>query len=1208
MQLCPWLFLTIHEKMRKLITFLFFLLPTPIVFSQHHAHNDEEVAACRAEKTTYVRRYLFKEENKVAFAANYHITLEEFFQLNPIYTESMVFLIGDRLCKNVISEKEIVTSAHKFIQQNQNNLLFEEAKGLFGEKLLGKFIYEGDATNSVFPLAAGDPCTNPDFSSNNYNGWQTLCGTTNGTAYTVVGATQYVPGNNAACGNTQQHTIFTGGTDPIVPSIQCVNPNGPTGGASVRIGDGTGSGSRGAILRQTFLVSAASSAFSYSYAAVLEDPGHPSNQQPFFKATIYDQNNNPITCGQYQAFAGDGQSGWVDMGSYVYKNWSTAFVDLTSYIGQNVTVEFTVGDCSPSAHYAYAYVQAACTSLDITMSAPAICSGQSVTISAPSSAQNYLWNTGQNTQNITVTIPGTYTVNLTPNNAFGPNCGLTLSVTVPSAQAPAANFSYSNTVLCEKDTIFFVNTSTAPGTDTIQSITWSFGDGISIPNGYGPVVGVSQTGGTHMDPSHYYSSYGNKTVTMTVTSQSGCTATATKTLSMLFAPTVTAGNDINICQGNTATLTAVGAVSFSWSGAPHNTPFEPPVGTNVYYVTGIGATGCPGVDSMIVTVTPGPAVFAGNDTAICAGSSLQLSAITQAPSFSWNNGVQNNVAFTPTATTSYIVSASQGACVGRDTILITVNNLPTINAGSDIITCENDSITLSASGGVNYTWSHNVTDNVGFLPSVGSTRYGVLGTDANGCENTDSVDVLVIALPTVVASNDTVVCVGQSVVLSATGTAPSFNWSNGVQNGVAFQPTASQWYFVSYSTAEGCAANDSVYVTVNAFPIVNAGNDITVCDKQSFSLQANGSATNYVWTPNVNVNTPIVLPVGDYTYILAGTSNGNCTSYDTVQVKVIPNPIVNAGLDQSICMGDSVVLSASGSGVPFIWNNNVQNGMSFYPTQTRQYIVQTQVVNGCVGYDTVLVVVNNLPVISLEDSLVVCENTPIVLSVNANGTISWSNGVQNGVGFQQNVGEQVYTVTVTDANNCKASEAIKVIVVGAPQANITANPTNGIAPLLVDFTNNSSGNYYQATWNFGDNTTSSSLDSLLSHTYTQPGEYLVQLLIQNEYCESVDTITIIVKDKPIEPLKYQIPNVFTPNGDGTNDEYHFSLENAEYVKAYVYNRWGTFVALYDDVNGAWDGKHHTGEDASGGVYFVVYEIKGLDGSFVEGSTFVHLFR
>src|SRR5690606_22683671 len=102
-------------------------------------------------------------------------------------------------------------------------------------------------------------------------------------------------------------------------------------------------------------------------------------------------------------------------------------------------------------------------------------------------------------------------------------------------------------------------------------------------------------------------------------------------------------------------------------------------------------------------------------------------------------------------------------------------------------------------------------------PSVGSTRYGVLGTDANGCENTDSVDVLVIALPTVVASNDTVVCAGQSVVLSATGTAPSFNWSNGVQNGVAFQPTASQWYFVSYSTAEGCAANDSVYVTVNAF-------------------------------------------------------------------------------------------------------------------------------------------------------------------------------------------------------------------------------------------------------------------------------------------------------------------------------------------------------------------------------------------------------
>lgn len=1209
--MCPWFFLLkmfIKKMMRKLFSLLLLTLPTSFIFSQTHLHDDTEIAMCRNEKKQFTKNYLLNSEYSKAFRAYFNISADKFFELNPIYAETMTFLIGNKLCNQEINTTQIATEVNRFIELNRNNLLFQESIGINGEKLLGKFIYEGNPDNSVFPLAAGDPCTNPDFSSNNYTGWETFCGTTNGTAYTVVGTTQYVPGNNAPCGNTAQHTIFTGGTDPVVPSIQCVNPNGPLGGASVRIGDGTGTGARGAVLRQTFLVSAASSAFSYSYAAILEDPGHSPNQQPFFKANIYDQNNNPIICGQYQAYAGDGQNGWVDLGSYVYRNWTTNFVDLTPYIGQNVTVEFSVGDCSPTAHYAYAYVQAACTSLDITMSAPAICSGQPVTITAPASAQNYLWNTGNNTQTIVATIPGTYTVNLTPNNTHGPNCSMSLSVNVPAAQSPTANFTYSNTILCEKDTIYFQNTSTIPGNDTIQGVSWSFGDGISIPNGFGVVNGVSQTGGTHTDPSHYYLNYGNKVVTMTVTSQNGCKATTTKTIQMLFTPTVIAGNDISICQGQTATLTASGAVSYSWSGgAPHNTAFEPPVGTNVYYVTGVGATGCKGIDSIVVNVSSGPQLFAGNDTTLCLGDTLILNAITQIPSFSWNNGVQNNVPFVPTISTSYIVSGTQAGCAGRDTIQVTINNLPNINAGNDTIVCENATIALSAQGGVSYVWNNSVTNGIPFTPNIGAVRYGVLGTDANGCSNTDSVLVTTIAVPSIIANNDTSVCAGNAVTLTASGTAPSFNWSNGVQNGVAFIPAVSQWYYVNYTTPQGCATNDSVYVTVNAKPVVNAGNDISICEGSSFVLQHGGTANNYSWSNNFNSNSPIFLPVGSYNLVLTGSSNAGCVEYDTVLVTVNPSPNVNAGMDQSICWGDSVVLNAIGVGAPFVWNYNVQNNVAFNPTETRQYIVQTQAVNGCIGRDTVNVIVHNLPTIQLEDSLFFCENTPIVLTVNGNGTVVWSNNVQNGVAFQQNVGSQYYTVIVTDANNCSNSDSIKVVVVAAPDAQLAANPTVGIAPLPVDFLNNSSGNYTNAIWNFGNNQTLTTLDSLVSHTYTQPGEYTVVLTISNAYCEDTTSIIILVDDKPIEPLKYVIPNVFTPNGDGSNDEYHFSLENAEYVKAYVYNRWGSFVALYDDVNGAWDGNHESGEKASDGVYFVVYEIKGLDGTFVQGSTFVHLF-
>ncbi len=1195
--------------MRNFLPFLILIFTIQTTFTQQHNHDDTEIVACRNQKMQLAQNYIFQSENKRAFEANYHISLEKFFELNPIYTGTMIFQLGEQLCANELQESAILARATQFIKQNEENLLFAEAIGVNGEKLLGKFIYEGNPNSSVFPLAAGDPCTNPDFTQNNYTGWQTLCGTTNGTAYTVIGATQYVPGVNTACGGTQQHTIYTGGSDPVVPSMPCVNPNGAPGSASVRIGDGTGTGARASVLRQTFLVSAASSAFSYSYAAVLQDPGHSPSQQPFFKATIYDQNNVPIPCGQYQAFAGDGQSGWVNMSSYVYKNWSTSFVDLTAYIGQNVTVEFSVGDCSPTAHYAYAYVQAACTSLDVNMSSPAICGGQAVTITAPSSAQYYQWNTGHTTPAITVTTPGTYTVNLTPNNAGGANCGLTLSVVVPVGQNPTADFTYSNTIFCEKDSLNFINLSTAPGTDTIRSVAWNFGDGISAPSGWGNINGVNQTGGSYFNPSHWYTTYGNRTITMTVTGQNGCTATRTRTIQVLFSPTVIAGSDVTLCQGNTATLNASGAVSYSWSGgAPHNTPFEPPVGQNVYYVTGIGPTGCPGRDSVLVNVTPGPVISAGNDTSICIGDTIRLSAQTQVPSFTWNNGVQNNVPFIPSTSRSYIVSATQAGCTGRDTVNITVNTLPSISAGADIVLCENDTATLTGTGGVSYTWSNGVLNNAAFIPSVGSTNYGIVGTDANGCSNTDTVNVQVIALPIILASNDTAVCAGNVVTLSASGTAPSFSWTNGVQNNTAFTPANSQWYFVSYTTPEGCSANDSVFVTVNSFPLVQAGNDSTLCEGNAFTLQANGNATNYIWSNNIADNSPINVSAGTYTYVLTGTSAAGCATLDTIVITVNASPIVNAGIDQSICAGDSVVLTATGAGAPFIWSSNVQNGTAFSPNQTREYTVQTQAVNGCVGFDTVRVVVNALPTFQLADSLIFCENTPILLSVNANGTITWSDNVQNGVAFQQNVGEQHYTVTVTDANNCAYSDVIKVIVVAAPQAGITANPITGFAPLPVDFTNISTGNYTQAIWNLGDNTSSSSMDSILEHSYNQPGTYIVVLTVSNAYCQDSDSITIIVTDKPIDSLKYQIPNVFTPNGDGANDEYHFALQNAEYVKAYVYNRWGSFVALYDDVTGHWDGKHQTGEEASEGVYFVVYEIKGLDGTFVQGSVYVHLFR
>ena len=117
-------------------------------------------------------------------------------------------------------------------------------------------------------------------------------------------------------------------------------------------------------------------------------------------------------------------------------------------------------------------------------------------------------------------------------------------------------------------------------------------------------------------------------------------------------------------------------------------------------------------------------------------------------------------------TYTYSLNACGGGTVTAD-VVVTVNALPSVSAGSDQTICDGSSVTLSGSGAVSYTWDNGVTDGVAFTPSVGTVTYTVTGTDANSCVNTDQVDVTVNALPSVSAGSDQTICDGSSVTLSS---------------------------------------------------------------------------------------------------------------------------------------------------------------------------------------------------------------------------------------------------------------------------------------------------------------------------------------------------------------------------------------------------------------------------------------------------------
>jgi hypothetical protein len=284
----------------------------------------------------------------------------------------------------------------------------------------------------------------------------------------------------------------------------------------------------------------------------------------------------------------------------------------------------------------------------------------------------------------------------------------------------------------------------------------------------------------------------------------------------------------------------------------------------------------------IMCSTPNCTINAGNDQTVCAGTSVSLSG-AGANSYTWNNGVQNGIAFVPTGTQTYTVTGTNAqGCSATDQVVVTVNPLPTVNAGNDQTLCAGASVTLSASGTNAYTWNNGVQNGVAFIPTVTQT-YTVTGTNAQGCSAADQVVVTVNPLPTVNAGNDQTVCAGTSVSLSGAG-ANSYTWNNGVQNGIAFVPTGTQSYTVTGTNAQGCSSTDQVLVIVN---------------QQTSSTQTQTTLDSYTWPVNGQTYTQS----GTYTSII--TNAVGCDSTITLNltlnfteiefyakefIKIYPNP------------------------------------------------------------------------------------------------------------------------------------------------------------------------------------------------------------------------------------------------------------------------------------------------------------------------------
>jgi gliding motility-associated-like protein len=519
--------------------------------------------------------------------------------------------------------------------------------------------------------------------------------------------------------------------------------------------------------------------------------------------------------------------------------------------------------------------------------------------------------------------------------------------------------------------------------------------------------------------------------------------------------------------------------------------------TGTYTVTyTTPGTSCQGTSTASITINPIPIINVA-DQAICQGQNVTLSG-NGADTYSWTGGINNGVQFTPTSSNSYTVTGTITAtgCSSTDVAAVNVSNLPGVDAGNDQTICQGQSVTLNGAGANSYSWNNGVSNGVSFTPAVGSVTYTVTGTGTGGCTGQDQVIVVVNASP-VITANDVTVCPGGTVTVNASGGntyswSPTTSLSSGTGASVTFTAGASTAYTVTGTTAQGCSSSDAVSVTVFPAATINAGTDVTICQGPTVTLSGSGG-TSYSWNNGITNGIAFTPTSGPTTYTVTGTNVSGCTATDQVIVTINSIPVINAGIDQTICPGETVTLTGFGA-TAYSWNNGVSNGVAFSPVVTNTYTLTGTGANGCTATDQVIVSIDPIQNVSAGADFTVCAGSPATLTGSGASTYSWNNGVLNGAAFFPNA-TTTYTLTGTSAAGCTNSDQVTISIEALPVVSFSPNVTSGCSPLSVNFTNSSSGSN-TCTWTMSDGTILTGC-STVNNTFEAAGCYDITLTVKS---------------------------------------------------------------------------------------------------------------
>lgn len=744
----------------------------------------------------------------------------------------------------------------------------------------------------------------------------------------------------------------------------------------------------------------------------------------------------------------------------------------------------------------------------------------------------------------------------------------TITIMVPDPAAGPSSIVLRDTTICAGNSV-----QLDAGSDPGATYVWSPATGLSNTTIHNPVATPTST----------------QTYTVTAT-KCGIDSTANITVTVSPALTVNLGPDVDFCTGSFITLDAGNpGATYKWGSTyspsyygSRTTQTVSATGAGTYWVT-VKKNGCTATDTIVLipkkaiaaafNYTPsgsgscGPfTVQVAENAVLCAGS---------VASHDWNfgdgtiitgyNQTYNHTYSVPGTYTIRLIATSTGGV--KDTVSHSVTYTGSaliVNLGNDTTICTGNSVTINAgNAGSTYLWSNGATTQSITVSPSSTTTYSVTVTGSGGCSGTDSKTVTVSGGLSVNLGNDTTICTGSSITINAGNAGSTYLWSNGATTqSISVSPSSTTTYSVTVTSGGGCTGTDSKTVTVSGLPIVNLGNDTTICVGSGLTLDAGNAGSTYLWSTGATTQSIIVGPMSATTYSVTVTNAGGCSASDSKTVNIGLAPSVNLGNDTTICAGNSVTINAGNAGSTYLWSNGATTqSITVSPSSTTTYSVTVTSSGGCTGTDSKTVTVAASLSVNLGNDTTICAGSSVTINAgNAGSTYLWSNGATTQSISVTPSSTTTYYVTVTSSGGCTGTDSKDVTVNPALVVNLGAD--QGLCPGA--FMTLDAGNA-GATYKWGSTYLPSYYASRTTQTINATGAGTYWVTVKKNGCTARDTIVLAPKTAITAEF------TTTQSGSGSCGPYRVNVtENSEICTGSVADHvWdfgdGTVISGYNQT-------------------------------------------